>query len=409
VLRSRNLADLRESLSHDSALAHFRCRDGQTLLHVAAHSGDVEEAQRLLDIGADINARGNDNNTALHFAIDLRHVKFALFLIDNDADITALNNSGESPLHRAAFTGQPGIIATLLAKPSAKVHIKGVPYIELTDKDKGTALANVFRGDNVEAVEVLLHAGAKPTSLGLKGFSKVFLPRAILPEMDANEVHGMPMLRLLTQNGLRWDAVDSDSDNLLAAACKIKALGYCQLILNGLSTHGKLAEALAHNAIYGRTALHMSARGCPKICRLLLQYGADAQMPGGLDKQTPLEAACASGSEENVQAMLEFTERLGDISEALYLAASGAHLEVCRLLLCQEFDVEYRSKDVTILLAAVRTRNADVVELLLQHGVRAWPEEMTRSETFRWRRGTEEEKRVEGLLDSHGVFQASSQ
>ena len=64
----------------------------------AAENGNIEELERLLDRGADINAKDNDDWTALMYASensnDTSSIETVRLLLDRGADINATNNEG---------------------------------------------------------------------------------------------------------------------------------------------------------------------------------------------------------------------------------------------------------------------------------------------------------------------------
>ena len=60
-----------------------------TQLLEAAKRGTTEEVRRLLDAGADVNARGDDGVTALHEAAYYGPADVVQLLIDHGADVNA--------------------------------------------------------------------------------------------------------------------------------------------------------------------------------------------------------------------------------------------------------------------------------------------------------------------------------
>jgi ankyrin repeat protein len=340
------------------------------------------------------------------------------------------NVNGQTPLHRASFLGQPRIVEAILAKPSAKVSIGGVPYLDLMNRAGKSALANTFDGDNVELVNLLLRAGARPASLKFTRFTKAFAPIMDRSCINNTKSNGLLIFRLLAQNGLDWDAVDSEQNSLLMVVCAAEALDYCHLILKNLSTQRKLELALAHEDRRGWTVLLNSVSGPAKICRVLLQYGAAAGMPHAPEvarnRMTPLENACRSGCLGAVQMMLGFSDKLGDLSYALYWAAERGSLETCQAILdrdtnvdrrindrtARNYDANYQVRGPTILRKAAYEGNAFVVELLLKHGFRAWPEQVTKSGAERrigYRYSGNSHEKIMDFLDSHGIFKETSQ
>ncbi|RSN72520.1 ankyrin repeat domain-containing protein [Candidatus Methanodesulfokora washburnensis] len=64
----------------------------------AAFRGDLKEVKRLLDGGADVNARGEDGYTPLHGATCWGHLDVVKFLVDRGADISARRNMSDGGL-----------------------------------------------------------------------------------------------------------------------------------------------------------------------------------------------------------------------------------------------------------------------------------------------------------------------
>jgi ankyrin repeat protein len=378
-------------------------------LQVAALCGYVEEVQCLLANAADIDARDEYGNTALHHAITSYHDEVAYVLIDNNADIAAVSILKDTPLHLAALTGQPELIRAILARPLAEASFGGVPYVEMMDLSGRTALANVFQGENVEAARLLLGAGAEPALLTRAGFYKVFGPI-----MHRSESFGMPIFKLLTKNGLRWDAVDSEGWTLLHTACCLEDPRYCKAVLKGLTRINKTETVLAHKNKQGVTALLASVSwGNLAVCELLMQYGADAAMAHGVrlkrvadvDKLTPLEYACSKGCAGSVKIMLEYPDQLGDISRALWLAAREGHLEICRSLIARKVDVDHRTNGMTYLQAAAYRGHFDTCVLFLEHDIGVWPSKVTKSEALRHFSCEDKNRsKIMDLLEEGGAF-----
>ncbi len=84
------------------------------LLKVAG-KGNAEKVKRLLELGADINAKDSEGFTALMFALNARHTDIAMFLIGLGADVHG-KERGMTPLMIAASYGYIGICELLIGK-----------------------------------------------------------------------------------------------------------------------------------------------------------------------------------------------------------------------------------------------------------------------------------------------------
>lgn len=90
---------------------------GWTPLHEACSHGWHDVALRLIQSGANMNARGLDNDTPLHDAASNGHVKVAKLLVERGADITAKNSKGKTPIDVALPTVKPYLLNPSLSLP----------------------------------------------------------------------------------------------------------------------------------------------------------------------------------------------------------------------------------------------------------------------------------------------------
>ena len=91
----------------------------QTPLHTIlmpgkVQKGDLEFGQRLLDCGADVNARDDTDWTPLYLAAGNGRVDFVQMLLEHGAAINALDVAGGTPLYKASERGQIDVVRLLL-------------------------------------------------------------------------------------------------------------------------------------------------------------------------------------------------------------------------------------------------------------------------------------------------------
>lgn len=89
---------------------------GNTPLMSAASNGDINAVKRLLNEGADVNAKDSDNWTALTKAARDGHTEIVKFLIEKGADVHAKAYKGYSALMVAALDGNTEIVKLLIEK-----------------------------------------------------------------------------------------------------------------------------------------------------------------------------------------------------------------------------------------------------------------------------------------------------
>lgn len=99
-----------------------------------------------------LSEQGDHGNSILHCAALENLSILAEYLVAQGADVNALNNRLNTPLMMASFKGHAKVVTLLLSTPQIQV--------DLRDKNKGTALHDAARCDQLEVLKLLLQAGA---------------------------------------------------------------------------------------------------------------------------------------------------------------------------------------------------------------------------------------------------------
>ncbi len=121
-------------------------------LRTAAKEGNTEEVERLLDRGANIEAKDTYGRTPLMFAAKYGKTETVKLLMDRGANIEAKNNMGRTPLMIAAWRGDTETVELLLDHEA---------NIEATDNSGGwTPLMLAALWGETETVELLLNREA---------------------------------------------------------------------------------------------------------------------------------------------------------------------------------------------------------------------------------------------------------
>ena len=102
-----------------TSYAHAAAED----LHDAARAGDIAAVRRLLERGANVNARDEYRRTPLHHAAFSGNTEVAALLIQKGANVNARDEYQETPLHHAAYWGKTEVAALLIQK-GAKVNAR---------------------------------------------------------------------------------------------------------------------------------------------------------------------------------------------------------------------------------------------------------------------------------------------
>jgi len=141
------------------------CRDLEPLAR-AACAGSLDESRKLLDSGAEPNARGEHEWTALHWAAAHGHDPIVRLLLERGADADARGGYDMRPLHWAALRGHAAAARALLAAGAA---------VKARNLYGMTPLHEAATG---ELVGVLLDAGASVASTDNDGNTPLHLARA---------------------------------------------------------------------------------------------------------------------------------------------------------------------------------------------------------------------------------------
>lgn len=127
-------------------------------IHDAARAGDLEQVQKLVVQGADVNAKAVRDETPLMLAALAGQGEIVNYLLQRGADIDARNASGMTTLHAAAYAGHTEIVSLLIAKGAAindaSNHF-GVTPLHLASEENrlGTVEELLKHGANVAAIE----------------------------------------------------------------------------------------------------------------------------------------------------------------------------------------------------------------------------------------------------------------
>jgi ankyrin repeat protein len=128
---------------------------GKRLLRLldTSKTPNIEEVKRLIDAGAELDAKNNFDRTPLYIAAANGHAEITRLLIDAGAELDARNKYGRTPLYAAAANGHTEI-AKLLIDAGAKLDAR--------DKDDWTPLhyAAAIHG-HTEIARLLIQVGAE--------------------------------------------------------------------------------------------------------------------------------------------------------------------------------------------------------------------------------------------------------
>jgi ankyrin repeat protein len=118
----------------------------------AISEGDQAEVERLISLGADVNARSKTNDTPLHWAASNGLTKIAEILTSRGADVNVKGELGYTPLHAAVISGQIEA-SQMLTSRGADVNAK--------DDDGNSPLQlEIKQKRRIKIIKMLISGGA---------------------------------------------------------------------------------------------------------------------------------------------------------------------------------------------------------------------------------------------------------
>jgi ankyrin len=360
----------------------------QSLLLMAATTGDTRLVELMLKQGADPDGPPDQSHTPLKAAINF----------DLDAVVKLLLDNGADP-NDPRYTGYPPLI---VASREGKVTITRLLLEAGADPDKKTsstspALIQAAIKGHAEVVKVLLEHGADPNIIGYGKNT---------PLVRAVDSDCLDCVRYLLEGGSDGSGTSSRDKTPLAIALEnnnqemIKLLtgtggpqaGSARDLFYALQEGDiKLFEALLELGVdpnapgeNGAIPLFTVATDhkyrpklgqiAPKAARLLLKHGADPNLTT-TKNETALHRAAKSGNTEVALILIENGADINLTPEGgwtpLYSAIQKKHNEIALALLEAGADPNQRAGkkyETTPLEAAARNNNPEMIKALFAAG-----------------------------------------
>lgn len=303
----------RADAAEDTKTEIVTAADPNVELLAAASRGDLESVKKLVDRGADVNARDPMKNTPLMLAAMGGHTDTAAFLLEKGADPALKQVGGMTAAHWAEAAGNDDI-ARMLGKAPKTAAAEPKPSAEKKSEPKPTPVP-----DRKKAVE--------PSPVP----SKAEKPKGLVKELfQAVEGGDAKKVKTLIDKGADVNSRDEKKQTpLMKAAVQGRAALVEALLKAGADVNAR--DFLDRNAL-----LLALVRGHEKAARQLIEAGADPNS-AGLSGKTALMTAASAGLTDIVKLLLDkgaevnAQDKLG--LTALSWAVPAGHTDVVKLLL----------------------------------------------------------------------------
>lgn len=231
-------------------------------LHIAAANGDLDSVKRIIEKGADINAKDESGRTPLHAASNYGQIDIVKFLLEKNVDVNCVDKWGRTPLHLAVDFGSQFVPELLISK-GANVNAK--------DNEGNTPLhiaAECYEGVQIELLQLLLSHDAEINARNDKGQTPLLLAASLWNTKKRKD----SIIAFLIDKEADVNAKDENGKTPLYLAANV---GWIEIVKMLLDKNANLYE----QANDGSVALHAAAaRGYKDVIELLIYRGIDVNV-----------------------------------------------------------------------------------------------------------------------------------
>ncbi|KAG8186862.1 hypothetical protein JTE90_024106 [Oedothorax gibbosus] len=139
---------------------NLKIMEVQNSLFFALKNGNLEDLNKCIREGADVQARNKHLWTSLHFAAQGGNIQIGSFLVEQNLDVKATNKNGQTPIHIASAFGHKDMVQLLLKR---NVDVKVVDY------SLKTPLHFAAQNGHTAVIKLLLRNKASPASTDMSG------------------------------------------------------------------------------------------------------------------------------------------------------------------------------------------------------------------------------------------------
>ena len=269
--------------------------DGMTALHWAATHGDPEIAEALVYAGATVRATTRlGGYTPLHLAARGGNAEVARLLLEAGADPDALSSTGVTALHFAAEANAGDVVETLLANGAsvnrADEFAQRTPLMFATVRQANAAVAALLAGGADPDLQTRVKDYVELDSIARAEMQQRERIRAAAEEPDEPEEGEEPEAAPTEAPPDEPEPEEEEPEEEEADTSGVRSLSYNEQV-------GRQG---------GFSALHYAAReGFRETARLLVEAGADVDLPTGGDQSSAMLVAIINGNYDLAHDLLQ--------------------------------------------------------------------------------------------------------
>ncbi|XP_065183460.1 uncharacterized protein LOC135814289 [Sycon ciliatum] len=189
---SGTLEDVRAAVEANKDCLNKLGPEGLTALQTAIRNARHDVARLLVELGADVDARGAKNRTAVMVACQVGALSIVHLLYENDCDMEAVDEDGRGCMHYAAFSSSPIIVHYLqyVADLSLLVHDnqKSSPLHVAARHPKYTETVDYLVAQNVYSLTERDKTGSTPLHYAAQAMNRTNCFRLICAASNRAEL-----------------------------------------------------------------------------------------------------------------------------------------------------------------------------------------------------------------------------
>ena len=256
---------------------------GYRSLHAAVLGNCSRKSLQEIANKAYVDAQSLNGQTALFLACLHRQQDLVKILLEAAANPNVASDTGETSLHAAVLGSCSKKIIRALSKHGADVNA--------IDNNNTTALMRACAKDNLDAINVLLNAGADCSTVNSSGES--CLHYAVFGNCTEEVFHA------IIDQGVDINGANGDKQTPLMTACQLGNVDAINILLK------TGADTSSASDIHGATCIHHAVEGdCNKATlEAIIHHGADVNATNN-NNVTALMLACQKSNIEAIRVLL---------------------------------------------------------------------------------------------------------